>query len=637
VTVATGLKRLGYLVAAIIVVGFGSLALMSLLISADTVRESVKSELRGVTGLDLTLRGNASVSLFPTGSVSFDEVVLGVDSSREPALAADRVIARLRLLPLLIGRIDIADVALENPRINVNFGNDGRSNWSGLIDSLSRALGPRAVREGRSASFSEIRVRSGTIVVTDSTRGIAETLSNVDMALAWPSISKSFAATGRLEWHGERLDVSATLGDFSSALMGERSGFKVRVNGAPITLAFDGQISVLPTVKVEGTLAANAASLRETLRWLGQKPLPGGGFGRFALKASTSVTSGMVSLTSVNVELDGNAAEGVLTFVTNARQTLQGTLAADDLDLTPYVSTIRLATSNDRDWNELPIALDGMNGFDLDLRLSAAKITIARAKLGKTAGAANLRSGKLTVTVAESNAFGGIVKGSFMLGATDLGADIKAQMQFSDVDLQSCLSELFNIRQVEGRGNLALNFDTSGSSILGMTQNINGTINLVGRDGSISRFNVEQVLQRLRRQPLSGPPRELRNGRTVYEKLIVNIKIAQGNAVLEEARLEGPKLAIIATGTSAIPTRELDLKGSARLFDTVRNDTATPSLDLPFMVRGSWDDPLPLFDTQVLINLSRGGRGLLPPTPPAAAPNNDKPATEPATAPAPNQ
>ena len=174
------------------------------------------------------------------------------------------------------------------------------------------------------------------------------------------------------------------------------------------------------------------------------------------------MSGGTIALSTVNVELDGNAAEGVLTFATDGRQTLQGTLAANELNLTPYISTVRLLTSNERDWNRVPISLDGLNGFDLDLRLSAARIAIARAKLGRTAIAANLRGGKFTVTIGEAQAFGGILKGSFGLAASERGADFKSQLKFTDVDLENCLGELFNFRRIEGRGNLALNLDAVG-------------------------------------------------------------------------------------------------------------------------------------------------------------------------------
>ena len=171
----------------------------------------------------------------------------------------------------------------------------------------------------------------------------------MELSLAWPSISRSFAATGRFAWHDEPIDVTIGLTDFVATLNGDRSGLKVRLAGTPFKFAFDGYISHRPTLKMEGTLAADAASLRDTLRWAGQQPLPGGGFGRFALKAQTNVVGGTIGLSGVNIELDGNSGEGVLTF--DGRQTLQGTLAAEGLDLSPYVSAVRLLTSGERGWD----------------------------------------------------------------------------------------------------------------------------------------------------------------------------------------------------------------------------------------------------------------------------------------------
>src|SRR5207245_11426432 len=102
----------------------------------------------------------------------------------------------------------------------------------------------------------------------------------------------------------------------------DRSGLKVRLSGAPFNFAFDGYISHRPTLKMEGTLAADAMSLRDALRWAGQQPPPGGGLGRFALKAQANVAAATIGLSKAHVEVDGNIGEGVLTL--NGRQTLQG-------------------------------------------------------------------------------------------------------------------------------------------------------------------------------------------------------------------------------------------------------------------------------------------------------------------------
>ena len=64
-TAATGLKRLGIILLAVMAGGLLVLTTAGYLISADTVRQQVLGEIRGVTGLEPVLRGNASVSLFP--------------------------------------------------------------------------------------------------------------------------------------------------------------------------------------------------------------------------------------------------------------------------------------------------------------------------------------------------------------------------------------------------------------------------------------------------------------------------------------------------------------------------------------------------------------------------------------------
>jgi len=607
VTAAVGIKRLGFVIVALAAVGIGALVILPFLMPADAVREAVKAEIRAVTGLDPVLRGGTSVSLFPTGAVSFDDVMLGDNRTGAPALTAEHVVARLRFFPFLAGRIEIADVSLVRPTIAIIFNADHSSNWSGHIETLARNLKPGP---DRPASFSEIRITDGTIILRDEAYEIVETLANVEMALAWPSISRSFAATGRFAWHDEPIDATIGLTDFVAALQGDRSGVKIRLASTPFKFAFDGYISHRPTLKMEGTLAADTASLRDALRWAGQQAPPGGGFGRFALKAQTNVVGGTIGLSGVNVELDGNAGEGVLTF--DGRQTLQGTLAAEGLDLTPYISAVRLLTGGERGWDSKPIALDGLDGVHLDLRLSAARVNIANAKLGRTAVAANLRGGNLTVAVGESQAFGGVVRGTFGLAKSPAGADFRAQLQFSNVDLEQCLGDMFGIRKLEGKGNLSFAIDSSGRSVYDLTKGLNGTAGLTSRKGAIAGFNVEQLLKRIERRPLSGGG-EFRTGKTPYEMLTVNLKIVQGVANVEDVRMEGPSVGLALAGSASIPERELDLRGTASLLSISASgsNAAAPAFELPFMVQGPWDDPIILPDPESRIQRSGAAQPIL--------------------------
>jgi len=458
-------------------------------------------------------------------------------------------------------------------------------------------------------SFSELRITDGTIELRQTHHALDEILTHVETSLAWPAISKSFVATGRFTWRDEPIDASISLSDLAAAVGGDRTGLKVRLNGEPLRLAFDGHLSSKPTVKMEGTLAADTASLRRTLVWAGQTPLPGGGFGRFALKAHTDVVGGIVALSGVNVELDGNTAEGVLAFMTEGRPRVQGTLAADNLDLTSYVSTVHLLHGSSRDWSRVPIVLDGLADFDLDLRLSAAKIDLTNAKLGRTAISANMREGRLMVTIGESQAFGGVLKGSLGFGKEKNGAEIKSELQFADVDLESCLGDLFGIHRLEGRGTLAVAIEGAGDSVLALTQTLNGSATLTATQGALVGLNVEQLLRRLELRPLSGGG-DFRRGRTPFDKITMGMKLAAGTATVEHVTLESPAVKLVVAGTASIPERDLDLKGTARLVGPHAANVAS-DFELPFVVQGPWDDPIMLPDAESLIRRSGAAAPLL--------------------------
>jgi len=603
VTAAKGLKRLAIAVAALAAAAFVTLIGLSFLIPASSVRDAVRNEIQNVTGLDPTLSGSVSVSLFPHASVSFRDVLLGQDGGAQPAVSADELTARLRYFPLLAGRIEIADVTLVRPTINVSFSADGQSNWSGLAASLAHAVEPNP---SRTASFSEIAIHDGIVMVHDARERLAERLDNVDFQLAWPSISRSFAANGQFAWREQTVAASLTLSDFLAALTGQPTGIKFRVTSKPLNLAFDGTAINRPALKMDGTLDVDSPSLRDALYWTGWSRMPFGGFDHFALRAKSSVGKDAISLSEVNVELDGNKAEGVLTLATDGHRAVQGTLAADSLDLTPYVAGIRLMAANERSWDRLPIALDGLKDFNLDLRLSAGRIKIADTRLGRTAVAATMRDGKLDVTIGESQAFGGVITGSFALGTGNDGVDAGSHVHFDDVDLTTCLGQFFGVHKLEGRGTLALDVDGSGDSVWALTRTLSGTASLNAHDGALVGINVEQLLRRLDKRPLSGNG-DFRSGRTPFDRLALNVKIDNGMASVENLHIDGPAVRLTLAGRASVPARDLDLKGTA----TLAANASESEFDLPFVVQGPWENPIILPDASSLIRRSQAAAPLL--------------------------
>lgn len=599
---AVGVKRIALLAIVLAAMAAIAVAVASFAINSEAIRASVEEDIRDATGLDFVIRGRVETSLFPAGTIVFHDVRLRSDGDGTPALVVDELRADLRVLPLLFHDYRLASVTLNRARVVVIREADRSTNWSPILRQLAKALQPGAARR---SDLSEIRLTQSTLLLRDPTLALSETFEAVDMSLAWPSLSKSFAATGQLTFRDRRVDMSFSVGDFIAAMGGAKSSAKLRIAGAGFKAAFDGTLAQSPDFLADGVFAADAASLRDVARWLGRDVPGDGGFGRFALKAKASAAGFAVSLSDVNLELDGNVAEGVLSYSAERRRSLQGTLAAERLDLTPYLAGLRRARSQS-EWSRDPITSQALSRLDIDLRVSAAQVTMGGTKAGRTALAVNLSGGDLTLSIAEAQMFGGMLKGSASLASSDGRA--RAQFTFSDVDLLECTGDLLGMRKLSGRGTLALALNGNGLSTFDIANSLGGTAVLTGHDGAVAGIDIEALLRRLERRPLSAAGR-IRTGQTPFKTLNVALKFDGGIAQAEDVTMSSDTVRLRVAGSAAVHAREFDLKGTASLIGS--DPKADALFELPFIVQGPWDDPLILPVPDALIRRSPASAPLL--------------------------
>ena len=313
-------------------------------------------------------------------------------------------------------------------------------------------------------------------------------------------------------------------------------------------------------------LAADSAA-RCATQSSGARPGPsqlGNSLQRFALKSEVNVVGHSIAFSAVNLELDGNSGEGVLTYAADGRQTLQGTLAVEGLNLTPYISAFRILAA-DRSWSQIPLELDALKGIDVDLRISAARVTLEDVNLGRTAVAANLRGGNLTLAIGESQAFGGLIRGSLALAKSTAGADLQAQLQFNDRMLRAGLWRFPRHSPNRRPGRHRHCRQRGRCSIYELAKALNGSITMSSRKGAIAGVNVEQSLKRLEQNPLSARGNDFRGGKTPYDELTVNLKVTDGTAHAEDVRIEAPAMRIGMAGTPLVdPGAQLRPEGNRK-------------------------------------------------------------------------
>ncbi len=615
-TIRTVLRVAAALAACLALAALAATVVVPALVPAEKLAAAFEAHLTRIAGAPVKVAGPAKLVMLPRPVFRLETVTVG-EADRTPLLTAEAVDGRISVISALLGRVAFEDVTLVRPRANLERPTDGRPNWEPARTALLALLGGRTKLPtdagGDLANIGTVRVIGGEAVLALVPGKPAERLTDIALTFAWPTPASPANLDSTFLWRHQSVTANLEIANPAAYIAGRKTAADLSLETPSGLFKLAGTVSgVIAPTRFEGQLTAETSSLRRTLRWLGLDIAEGGGFRAMTMQADTIITGPLWTLTSVNLALDGNVAEGSLAVrLDRPKPMLQGTLDAGKLDITPYVADYALVRSGETDWSRHPLDLSDIASFDLDLRISADKVTMPQAALGETAAAIAIRGGRLTIGLAETQAYGGTIKGTLSFAETANGVNIRSQIALAKVDLDRSLKELFGLGRIAGNGDLTLQMETTGRTIADMARSLDGALTLVAVNGTVAGIDVEQLMRRLDKRPLSGLG-DIRGGRTAFESLSAHVKIAAGLARTEDFVLAAKDLRIALQGTASVPSREFDLRGSAVLKMAPGAPGKPESVfDLPFLVAGAWESPLVLPDAQALITRSNAAQPLV--------------------------
>ncbi len=583
---ATGVLLLFFLFA-------GALFALPYVVPQKEIRETVTRALAAVTRVVPRIESDARFSILPRPSVRFDDIHF--DGSERTDLSAGSLRATISLLPLLFGKIEVASLVFEQPRLNIEIGPDG---------TTVLGLPPRApALTVQSPDLPQISILNGTIALHFEGSERIEIFSSVNALL---DLSRSALTTsGSFLWRKRPTTASLFIADPSASEKGVRSDIRLKLKSESLRIGFEGGLAFRNGIQADGVLSIDSENLHAAFAALTLEPPTRGGFGPFSMKAQAQLTPTALALSGLTAKLDGNLAEGALTLaIGTARPTLQGTLASEIADFTPYASGFSATVPGSRDWSSELLDISGLTSFDLDLRLSSKKVIFKKMEFEKAALTATIKNGRFSLSVGGAQAYGGMLRAVASMGPSQQGAEFKFDANVKNFDAEKGFGDIADVRQLEGIGSLSLTVMGAGKSVNAIAHSITGSADVELQNGALNGINVEQVLRRLGRRPLSVLT-ELRGGRTLFDRFVTRLMIAQGIADFEQSQIESPAFRVTLAGRASIPKRSLDLHGTASLKRVDgAGDATSASYDLPFLIRGSWDDPSLLLDTATLIRRS---------------------------------
>lgn len=573
-----------------------ALVVSQIALALPDARREVETRLSRLLDGPVHVDGQASFSLLPLPRASLRDVrILAARPGEDPvAVDVDQVDADFDVVAALLGRVAIKRVTLLRPEITTDAvalpPEPEPGPASPTLPIPFAAQTPEASRRLddlllRFSGINEIRVRDGLLRIPGQAGGF----SNANLVFRWPGEDEAATLSGSYVWNGEPTQISLVVERPRPFLAGTASPLSVTLNAPPLAVLFSGEGSAGDRLQLAGRLQLSTPSLSRTVRWLGERSLTLPDFGALAFDTQLKVFGQRASLGALEINLGGNQARGALEAARDdrGRPAVSGTLAFDTIDLAAFGGAMAPPPRTIIDFQR-PLRTDFLRDIDIDLRLSAARATLDRLRLGELAAAVKVTDGRAVFDVGDMAILGGRGQMRLSLDARP-PSRLSGSASLRGIDLSALRETTLMLLPVNsGTANLELEVDTPAGNWGDVALANRTRIELNARDGTLAGLDL-----RLLRD---GGPHTLSAAEAGagFRTLSARLDGTGGTLRLDAARIETQEGATTLSGRYDLRTADVEATG---LFDPVqveasgRGDAFIPSQPIPFRIGGEWPSP----------------------------------------------
>lgn len=596
------MSRRAVFIAALICLALLATAVVPWTISSGVIPAAIAKQLRDVSGLNLTAVGRHTIALLPVPRLKFEDITIET-SEGVPIAQGGQLRGEFRIVPLLIGRLELSEVWLNGSRVNVEIDESGRSS----LDEVVARLREEAKGKARSTHIRRLGMTGVQIVVHDRRRNTPVTIHDVNVVANWPRPEAPLAVTGSAVWRGERVDLA--LNDLRPAALvaGGTSRFTAELGTAGNRVSLAGEVSNAGQAQVAGRASVEFRSVRDLMRLTGLRLPLGSLMPALAADGEFTADGNGFSCPAIRMTLGADKLDGALSLrLEGDRPAITGTLAADRLDLTDFFTPLAQAWRSAGSWSSEPVDLGTVTSGDLDLRLSASSARLGSLRLEDLGAAVLVKQGRIEASLGRATAHRGVVKGRLTLAALGSRTDFRVQGSFDRMDVGALLGDLGQTRWMTGTGQGQVWLEGIGESPADLLRQANGRISVAVKPGELIGVGLGDVLKRVERYPLSASL-DWRGGRTLFDQALITLNIAAGVGDVVDGSLTSPSVRALLQGRISLVERLVALRAHV----DGAGAPASPTTGMVFDMTGPWEDIAVIPDVRALIQRSGAAKPLL--------------------------
>lgn len=553
----------------------GLIAALPFFVSSDAVREQILKQAVQVTGREMSFREAPRVLFNPflgieINSVIFEDPFAGPDDP--PLLQMDRLRGQLDLFSAIFGRADIKLFQFIRPKFNFRIYENGSVGWhfpEGKVwDVLEMARSQSPVQEGEQVTqtselpvvkLGEFEIVDGIIEFEDRSTQSRETITNINARIIWPDTASPLRISGASIWRDEAFEYSLASQEALMLFSGGGTALEFTAKSGAFTTSFAGIANTLSDLHLSGDIHFAAPSLRRILNFMGETVLPGSTLAEFEAVGKMTGTLRQVQLNDATISLDGNQGSGVLQIAKRkpGKVLVNGTLAFDAIDFTPYLSALRQDIAIGK--NTIP-ASDLLQLADMDLRLSAIHATVDKVSLTNFAASLSVQDNRSVFNIGNANLYGGTLVGEIGLAENGAVSDFQANAIYTGFDV-ALVNEALGKSQLHlsGLGKAQIKTESTGSAAIDLARNLKGQVQFEIADGVLSGIDMGTLRSAIL-SAQSGSDTLEPGGQTAFELLEGNIAFNRSSSWIRSMHLFASDVSTQIAGRSALDLSAIALR-----------------------------------------------------------------------------
>lgn len=582
-------RRVVFLIALI------SLAILGLAAAPWTLTGSglatlVTQHMKDRYGLDLRVDGRSTFALLPIPRVKFENVTFQLPQQTLKA-EGGTLRGELRLLPLVLGRIELSDLALSEARITGSLKALQAVKWADVLkDRPDATYARRLIVSTSSLRWSDLKDAN---------------LDKVNLVVSWAGADEPLKMVGSARWRDEMVSIEQASAYPDLLASGHLSPVSLILSAPSGRLAVTGEALIGDDPQITGESSIQATSVRNFTRWSGMALPFGSLMQALSIKGDFSMSRRRLSWPSVAVTMGADKLEGTMSVLFDTEHPLiTGTLAADKLNLSDLFMPFLQTRTPSGNWSEEAIDLADTTGSNLDLRLSASTAEVGRLRLDDMAASVLVRPGRIEASIGRAEFHSGTLKGRLSLASVNDLVEFKSQGTFSGVDIAPFLSAIGEPRWITGRAQGQFQFEGTGQNPEAVVRQADGRSSISVEDGELVGISLEDALRRVEKRPLLASL-NWKGGRTPFHQAQAQIVMKDGVGEVTEGHLTTPALQASLQGQVLMVDRTLRLKAQISSAGS-----ADPSPVIGFDVGGGWDNVVVTPDARSLIERSGAAKPL---------------------------